>query len=347
MQTNPSEVEKAVLAIEGAEGADILLFNGPTNRTCVHSFISTVSRRKRRSRVVLVLITSGGDADAAYRMARCLQGCYEHVTVFVPGWCKSAGTLLAIGAHRLVMSPFAELGPLDVQVGKRDDLFEYGSGLEIDAAMSQLETMSFSMFSHFLMSIEHASGNRVTFKTASQLAADVVTKLFGNIYAQIDPMKIGETTRLMMIAKDYGERLAAKGQNFARTDGIDLLVSAYSSHGFVIDFEEAATIFKIVEQAPPAYVQLMTGLGDAAFYPIESTTEREYISGYLSKELPNETEPSRSEAAADDTSASNRTGRTEANSSPDNLGNPGSPDGTSIDPANGAHPDISAGATDG
>lgn len=304
MPTNPGEIEKAILKIEADEKADVLLFNGPTNRTCVHQFISTVSKRKRRDRVVLVLITSGGDADAAYRMARCLQASYAHVTVFVPGWCKSAGTLLAIGAHRLVMSPFAELGPLDVQVGKRDDLFEYGSGLEIDAAMTQLESMSFSMFSHFLMSIEHASGNRVTFKTASQLAAEVVSKLFGNVYAQIDPMKIGETTRLMMIAKDYGERLAAKGKNFARTDAIDLLVSAYSSHGFVIDFEEAATIFKVVEQASTAYVQLMNGLGDAAFYPIESTAEREYISGYLSKELPNETEPSSGTTAPGDTSAS-------------------------------------------
>ncbi len=331
--TNPSQLERGVQAIEISESADVLLFNGPTNRTCVHQFIANVSKRRRRDRVVLVLITSGGDADAAYRMARCLQACYKHVTVFVPGWCKSAGTLLAIGAHRIVMSPFAELGPLDVQVGKRDDLFEFGSGLEIDAAMNQLQVMSFTMFEYVLMSIEHASENRITFKTASQLASDMVTKLFGNVYAQIDPMKIGETTRLMMIAKDYGERLASKAGNFARADALDVLVSAYSSHGFVIDPEEAATIFKVVEQAGPPYVDLMEGLGKAAFYPIESTAEREYIAGYLSKELPNEPEHTR-EAAASDTSASDRAGTAAAaDTAAHDVSNPRPPNGAPGDPA--------------
>ena len=332
------EIQEAADVLAEAERADILIFNGPTNRTCVHKFISFVIKRKRRKRVILILVTSGGDADAAYRMARTLQSGYEHVTVFVPGWCKSAGTLLAIGAHRIVMSAFAELGPLDVQLGKRDDLFEYASGLDIDSAMKQLEVLSFSMFEDVLLAIEHSSGNRITFKTASHLSAEIVTSLFGNLYSQIDPIRIGETTRLMTIAKDYGERLASKSKNFARPDGLDLLVSSYSSHGFVIDFEEASTIFKSVEHAGPHFVSIMEALGDYALYPIESTEEREYITGYLNKEMPDETEPS-GEAGASDISASNRTGNANADGPAHNHPDTGPANATPGDPAGAAQAD--------
>ena len=34
--------------------------------------------------------------------------------------CKSAGTLLALGADEIIMSNLSELGPLDIQLPDRD-----------------------------------------------------------------------------------------------------------------------------------------------------------------------------------------------------------------------------------
>jgi membrane-bound ClpP family serine protease len=202
------KIKKAAANLGQAEGADVLLFNGQIGRHMDADFIRACVTRRRRDKVVLALVTPGGDADVAYRMARCLQTNYpKGVTIFVPGWCKSAGTLLAMGAHRLVFSDYGELGPLDIQIGKQDDLFEAGSGLDLDAALKQLERTAYEMFQNYMLAIENQSEGRITFRTASQISYRLVSRLLQNVYAQVDPMKMGETTRLMKIAKDYGERL--------------------------------------------------------------------------------------------------------------------------------------------
>jgi hypothetical protein len=66
------------------------------------------------------------------------------------------------------------------------------------------------------------------------------------IYSQIDPMRLGEVQRAMMIAYHYGERLA-KGN--LKEDSLAVLVSGYPSHGSVIDRDEARNLFKSVR--PP------------------------------------------------------------------------------------------------
>jgi ClpP class serine protease len=40
----------------------------------------------------------------------------------VSGYCKSAGTLIALGANELAFGEHGELGPLDVQIAKRDEV---------------------------------------------------------------------------------------------------------------------------------------------------------------------------------------------------------------------------------
>jgi ClpP class serine protease len=94
--------------------------------------------RKRRKNAILILVTEGGDPDAAYRIARCFQEHYELFTCIVPGYCKSAGTLITIGAHELVMTDGGELGPLDIQMSKKDELWESQSGLTVAAALNAL-----------------------------------------------------------------------------------------------------------------------------------------------------------------------------------------------------------------
>lgn len=64
---------------------------------------------------------------------------YERFTLFVSGLCKSAGTLVAVGAHELIMSDYGELGPLDVQMPKQDAVWEMQSGLTV---MSTLNTLT-------------------------------------------------------------------------------------------------------------------------------------------------------------------------------------------------------------
>ncbi|MBB6098809.1 ClpP class serine protease [Deinobacterium chartae] len=64
----------------------------------------------------LVLHTPGGVALAAEQIAEALQRHPAKVTVFVPHYAMSGGTLIALGADEIVMDANAVLGPVDPQI---------------------------------------------------------------------------------------------------------------------------------------------------------------------------------------------------------------------------------------
>ncbi len=67
----------------------------------------------------MVLHTPGGLVLAAVQIARALQDHKGKVTVFVPHYAMSGGTLISLAADEIVMSPHAVLGPVDPQLGQQ------------------------------------------------------------------------------------------------------------------------------------------------------------------------------------------------------------------------------------
>ncbi|MCC7175570.1 MAG: hypothetical protein IT159_10270 [Bryobacterales bacterium] len=65
----------------------------------------------------LILHTPGGLLLAAEQIAKALVGHKGKVTVFVPHYAMSGGTLMALAADQIVMDPNAVLGPVDPQIG--------------------------------------------------------------------------------------------------------------------------------------------------------------------------------------------------------------------------------------
>jgi ClpP class serine protease len=66
----------------------------------------------------LVLHTPGGLVLAAEQIAAALAAHPARVTVYVPHYAMSGGTLIALAAESIVMSPSAVLGPVDPQLGE-------------------------------------------------------------------------------------------------------------------------------------------------------------------------------------------------------------------------------------
>jgi len=66
----------------------------------------------------LILHTPGGLVLAAEQIAHALVAHRAKVTVFVPHYAMSGGTLLALASNEIVMAPHAVLGPLDPQLGR-------------------------------------------------------------------------------------------------------------------------------------------------------------------------------------------------------------------------------------
>lgn len=179
--------EKSYLQIQDEKDCDLFVFSGPINDEDVELFWDGVETQKKRPNIALVLTTFGGSADAAYRIASRLLEAYEKFTLYVFGPCKSAGTLIACGANEIVMSCRGELGPLDVQLAKEDDLLRRSSGLAISNALDFINRQSVQMFEgHFLNLIEKSVGQLST-KTTSEIAKTITVGLLAPITQQIDP----------------------------------------------------------------------------------------------------------------------------------------------------------------
>lgn len=234
-----------IKAVSDKLNADIFLYSGDIYRDGANWFIGVTEQHKNKENVVLILTTYGGTADAAYKMVRHLKRTYQRFTLCVFGPCKSAGTLLALGADEIIMSGVGEFGPLDVQLVKRDDLFFKNSGLDIAEALKSMSEHAFTLFeTHFLGMLVRSSG-AISTKTASGIAREVAVGLLSPITAQIDPMQIGEVRRAVRVAKDYATRLKANPGTIQR------LVEGYPSHSFVIDYDEAKELFGNVRLTQP------------------------------------------------------------------------------------------------
>ncbi len=68
--------------------------------------------------IELIVHTPGGLVLAAGQIAHALRRHRAKVTVFVPHYAMSGGTLIALSANEIVMDPNAVLGPVDPQLGQ-------------------------------------------------------------------------------------------------------------------------------------------------------------------------------------------------------------------------------------
>jgi ClpP class serine protease len=64
----------------------------------------------------IVLHTPGGLVLAAMQIARAVEAHKAKVTVFVPVYAMSGGTLIALAADEIVLGEFSMLGPIDPQI---------------------------------------------------------------------------------------------------------------------------------------------------------------------------------------------------------------------------------------
>ena len=252
--------------------SDVYLYAGSINKSTSDQLIDMCADRPRR-RASLVLSTSGGDPHSAYRLTRHLQNNYEELTLLVPSVCKSAGTLIALGVDTLVLSNHGELGPLDVQVREREELWEFRSGLIPITALELLQEQTFDFFMHRFFEI---SSYRLTTKVATDIASQLAIGLFSQLSSQIDPLRIADTRLSMRVAEEYGRRL---DKGHAKPNAIHKLVYTYPSHSFVLDGKEASDLFDNVRSPTDAEAELFNQLEEMIDKALTDRPIALYLSG--------------------------------------------------------------------
>lgn len=198
-----------------------------------------MDRAHRDTNIIDVwLETSGGDADAAYKVVSLLRSYAATIRLIIPDRAKSAGTLIALGADEIYMAPAAELGPLDVQVF-HEPLGMRVSALDISNALSNLATEALALIGtggQQMLAVTGLSRDK-TLASLTAFAAEFIKP----VVSQLDPTLLHRARSQLRVAEDYGVRLldmrGAGDPQLSRH-----LVHAYPSHSFHISAGEAANL---------------------------------------------------------------------------------------------------------
>lgn len=91
---------------------DMLLFNGSIGDSVgiTNGFVDFILSRPHKKNCMLFLTTYGGDANWAFKIYKALKTTYDEYDVVVCGFCKSAGTLITLGARQLFFQMLEKLG---------------------------------------------------------------------------------------------------------------------------------------------------------------------------------------------------------------------------------------------
>ncbi len=226
--------------------ADVYRYAGAINPQGYTKLCKQIEKARSEGaaeQALLVIATPGGDPHAGFRIARALQHTYQNgFEALVPRYCKSAGTMIILGATKLHMADQSELGPLDIQIKKGDELYGRSSGLDMTQAVGFLRGEALVSFTDYMHRLVQQG---LSTKIAADISVRLVQSIFNPIAAQIEPLRLAEMQRATAITLSYGARLGETGRNVL-PGGLEQLVGGYPSHGFVIDRKEARTVFSNV-----------------------------------------------------------------------------------------------------
>jgi len=265
MAAAKSRQDLAVEAVSDAFDADVVSYFGNIRYPLDERLIFWGRNRRKRKNVLLFLQTLGGDPHAAYRIARYFQRRYKTTSAgagnpkegsfiaFVPADCKSAGTLLILGADRHFFMPTVELGPIDVQLRKPEEVGERTSGLTPIQAMNFLAAESGSLFEKHFKDLRFSEDLTFSTKMAAEIATTMTIGLLAPLYQQIDPIRLAEVQRQVRIISEYADRIAKSN---LKTNALERLLSRYPSHDFVIDRVEVEELFEKIEEPTPELIEL-------------------------------------------------------------------------------------------
>jgi hypothetical protein len=249
----PPKVVEAVKALEANLKMPVwLLVHGvpdhpldALNEEIVWHFRQCRSLLPRNKPVALVIDSPGGVARCAYQLAKLLRGHCGSFVAVIPDIAKSAATLLALGAQRIIMAPYAELGPLDAQIqdAERED---YLSALDEVQALDRLYAFALQAADRAMFLLVQRTGRKTDvllpecFAFATDFMRPLTEKIDAIHYTQMSRvLKVAELYAVRLLEDMYGEEDAVK---IARA-----LVQNYPEHGFVIDPGEAARIGLLTE----------------------------------------------------------------------------------------------------
>lgn len=209
-------------------------------------------------KITLILHSNGGVTLAGWAIVNLIRMFCDEFEVIVPSKALSTGTLIAIGADKIIMTKQATLGPIDPSTNG-----PFNPQFPIDGSGQTLP-----------VSVEHVAGY---FDLAhEQLGRKCdLNKIFLKLSDKVHPLAIGNVQR----ARNQIKMLARRMLKYHMTDEarinkvIDFLCSESGSHDYTINRREAQEIHGLpIEKPTPALYAIIKDIYKDISNELEFTT---------------------------------------------------------------------------
>jgi hypothetical protein len=198
------------------------------------------------SRISLVLYTQGGDGMAAWSLFNLIRMFCDELEVIVPRKAHSAGTMMAIGADRIIMTKQATLSPIDPSINH--PLAPQIAGAPVGARAP--------------VSVEAIKGYLdLARDTAGAKNDSALGNVILDLARQVHPLVLGDANRRRQQTQALAEKLLApqvkKPED--RKKIISFLCSDSGSHDYTLNRREATALgLSVTKCSEPLYQLLRT-----------------------------------------------------------------------------------------
>ena len=227
--------------VEEARNSKVILYvtgdrqglNTQIGQDVIDLFIDHLDALGPVDKISLIIYTIGGNTSAAWNLINLLQMFCEELEVIVPGKCMSAGTLISLGADRIVMTKQATLGPIDPSL-------QHPLGPQIPGASPEARAN---------VSVEAVFGylDELNFRGLDDNLKDKILLELSN---KVHPLVLGEIFRTRRQIRDLANKLLVKhiGDKGKINGIIDFLCSDSGSHDYTINRREASELGLNIEK---------------------------------------------------------------------------------------------------
>ncbi len=201
----------------------------------------------------VILHSKGGSLDSAYKTVLFFRRFARSLIVYVPVRAKSAATLLAIGADKIIISPFGELGPLDTQIKNPRNPTQYLSALDCYQSVDYVREFAIYTTKRALTFLSEEQ-RLLTPEQLISTSTDIALGAIEPMLAEVTALDFGGWGRTLNIGETYARALLSRlrnedSENVARKIA-SKLVYGYTHHPYPIDLDEARHIGLAAEMMP-------------------------------------------------------------------------------------------------
>jgi ClpP class serine protease len=237
--------EQAIRAIEKAHGTRVITMIHRQERRSLFGFsvarhidledaqtiIAAIKETPDTVPIDLILHTPGGLVLAAMQIARAVEAHPAKVTVYVPVYAMSGGTLIALAADEIVLGEFSVLGPIDPQIlGLPAASIVKARDLKPVAEVMDLTLVLADVSEKALAQVKRGAVEIMTPRIDQAAAEAIADKLAGGHWTHdyaltaVEakslglPVKVGMPLEIMELMKLYPQPIQQSGVEFLPID---------------------------------------------------------------------------------------------------------------------------------